>query len=289
MKTLRFFLLFWFAVPTAAQDASVWENVAKALGRSGDERGGVYRVSFPRTDLQVRVGDTAVRTGMAMGAWAAFQSHGKSAMVMGDLVLLPSELPAVTAALQEGGIDITAIHNHLAGEQPRLIYLHYCGHGDAVKLAEGLHSALSKTATPEPRPAASAPEEMPDVSVLEKVLGLKGTSRGGVLNFTIPRKEAITQSGVRIGARMGVGTVINFQKTEGGAATTGDFVLLASEVQTVIRALRSGGIEVTALHSHMLDEQPRLFFMHFWGVGPEEKLATAFHAALAATGHVLTL
>lgn len=287
IRMLTMGVAFSLAIPAGAQQAAPWDAVARTLGRTGEEKDGVYRVAFPRSDLKVSVRGVRIRTGLALTSWAAFQNAGNEAMVMGDLVLAAAELPAVTSVLAQNGMEITAVHNHLAGEAPRVMYVHFHGHGDAEKLAATLRAALGKTGTPPPRPAGISDGQVaaPNTATLEHILGHKSTTRGSVVNFTIPRGESISGGGGALGPRMGLGTVINFQKDARGAATTGDFVLLAPEVQPVIRALRANGIDVTALHNHMLDEQPRLFFLHFWGRGTEEHLARGLRAALDQTNH----
>lgn len=284
-------LLFsWLFSPGAQGQqtaGSAWQPVEKALGRAGEEKDGVYRVAFPRSDLRARVAGVNVRPGLALTSWCAFQKAGAATMMMGDLVLLVAELSPVVSKLAEDGIEITAVHNHLLGETPRVMYLHFHGHGDAASLAGTLRSALALTSTPlaAPRPRTAPEASGPDVEKLEQILGPKGTSRGGVVSFSIPRAEKLTGGGAALGPRMGVATAINFQTEGSGAATAGDFVLLAAEVQPVIRALRGHGIEVTALHNHMLEEQPRLFFLHFWGRGEAEKLARGLRAALDLARH----
>ena len=252
---------------------ATWTNVADVLGRAGTEMpGGVYKVSFPRGDLDVVAGGVHVRPALALGSWAAFVRTPRGTMVMGDLVLTEDEVNPVIDALQAGGIEQSALHNHLIGETPRVMYLHFDGHGDEVKLA--------KTKTPPPSP----PAQPRAVLALDDILGVKGKVAGDVVQYSVPRKETIKAHGAVIPPAAGVATAINFQPThEGRAAATGDFVLLGSEVNRVIRALRAGGIRVTALHSHMLDEQPRLFFMHFWGEADAEKLARALRKALDVT------
>lgn len=280
--------LFLLMMPAAAQrPASDWQGVEKALGRTGDEKDSVYRVAFPRTDLRVRVGGVTLRAGLALTSWAAFQKAGDETMMMGDLVLLATEVSPVVSHLTESGIEITAIHNHLLGEQPRVMYLHYHGHGDAARLAAVLRSALALTGTPlnAPRPRTGMEPAAPEAEKLATILGFKGAGHGGVTSFTIPRAEKIIGGGAALGPRMGVATAINFQMEGSGAVATGDFVLVASEVQPVIRALREHGIEVTALHNHMLDEQPHLFFLHFWGRGNADDLAHGLRAALDGTNH----
>jgi len=281
-------LLFLFLGSRAAasQAEDPWKPVAEALGRSGEEQDGVYRVTFPRSDLRIRVAGANIRPALALTSWCAFQRAGGGTMVMGDLVLQTPEVSPVVSKLAEVGIEITAIHNHLTGEAPRVTYLHFHGHGDARRLATVLREVLVLTGTPLATPRPRAGEEPTlDAERLGRILGYRGVARGGVLAFSIPRAERITRGGATLSPRMGVATVINFQTEGSGAVTTGDFVLLAGEVQAVIRALRQYGLEVTALHNHMLDEQPRLFFLHFWGRGSIEQLARGLRAALDQTRH----
>jgi hypothetical protein len=257
------------------------ERIEKALGRAGSAQpGGVYKVAFPRSDLAVTADGVSIKPALALGSWMAF----KEDMAMGDLVLLEAELNPVISALQAGGIDQSAVHNHLIGESPRVMYVHFSGHGDAAKLARTLHDALALTKTPMgpvPLPPASS-LEFPDLPPnLDAILKYKGKATGGVMQYSIPRAETITEHGMQIPPAMGTATAINFQPTGGGrAAISGDFVMIAAEVNPVIRALRAGGIAVTALHSHMLGETPRLFFMHFWANDDATKLATTLRAAL---------
>ena len=254
-----------------------WKPVEQALGRAGSEQpGAVYKVAFPRSDLAVTAGGVTIKPALALGSWIAF----KDGMAMGDLVLLESEVNPVISALQAGGIEQSAVHNHLIGESPRVMYVHFEGHGDAAKLARTLHDALALTKTPMgPAPPPSAPElDIPD---LDPIMKYKGKVSGGVWQYSIPRAETITEGGMEVPPAMGTATAINFQPTGGGrAAISGDFVMIAAEVNPVIRALREGGIAVTALHSHMLGETPRLFFMHFWANDDAKKLAGMLRAAL---------
>ena len=263
---------------------SDWDAVAKAIGRAGTEMpGGVYRVGIGRSDLTVTVDGVQIKPPLALGSYLAFQKSGKEAMVMGDLVLLQEEVNPVMKKLIEQGIQITAIHNHLLRATPQVMYMHYQGHGDAAKLAAAVRSALEQSKTPlaAPAKAAAQPPIDLDTAAIERTLGAKGTNNSGVYGFSIPRAEAIKEHGATIPPAMGMGTVINFQPTGGGkAAITGDFVLIAKEVNPVLKTLRENGIEVTALHSHMLDEQPRLFFMHFWANDDAQRLADGLKAAL---------
>jgi len=275
------------AIPALARAQGDWDAVAKAIGRPGTEMpGGVYRVGIGRSDLTVIVDGVQIKPPLALGSYLAFQKAGKEAMVMGDLVLLQEEVNPVMTKLIEQGIEITAIHNHLLRATPTVMYMHYMGHGDAAKLAAAARSALELSKTPLEAPAKAAAQSPLDLdtAAIESKLGAKGTNNGGVYGFGIPRAEAIKEHGTTIPPAMGMGTVINFQPTGAGkAAITGDFVLVAKEVNPVLKALRDNGIEVTALHSHMLDEQPRLFFMHFWANDDAQKLADGLKAALDKT------
>lgn len=219
----------------------------------------------------------------------AFKRTGDHAMVMGDLVLLEGEITPVLSKLEDSGIEISAIHNHVLNEQPRVMYMHYMGHGDEEKLANAMKGALALSGTPMgPPPAASPAASTFDWSKVQEALGVKGNERGGVLQVGVPRKEKITTADVtEVPAFMGTATAINFQPTSKGVAITGDFVMIASEVNPVIRELRKAGIQITALHSHMLDESPRLFFMHFWANDEQIKLARGLRAALEKTNSVL--
>ena len=265
-----------------------WSAVEQTLGRKGATNpGGVMKFGFPRSDLQVMVGDVQLKPALALGGWVAFKPlSGGRAMALGDLVLTTDEVGPVMQRLQEGGISQTAVHNHLLGESPRVMYMHIMAEGDAAKLAETLRSALGESKTPLTMGAPAAPNAAIDLdtAAVAKALGYSGKVNGGVYQVSVPRAERIVDMGQEIPPSMGVATGINFQPTGGGkAAITGDFVLLGSEVNPVMRTLRENGIQVTAVHSHMLQESPRLFFMHFWANDDATKLATGLHAALART------
>jgi len=266
--------------------ASDFKAVEQALGRSGQPQAdGAYKFGLPRSDLKVTVGDVQVKPALALGSWVAFSSPGQDAMVMGDLVLAEDEVSPVMSALQENGLQITALHNHLLHETPRVMYMHIAGHGDAVKLAAAIKQVIALTKTPAPtQPSSSTPTVDLDTAAIDQVLGYKGKVNGGVYQVVAPRAEKITEAGMAIPGSLGLGTGINFQPTGGGkAAITGDFVLLGSEVNPVIKALRQNGIQVNAIHSHMLEEKPRLFFMHFWANDNAVKLAKGLRAALNQT------
>jgi hypothetical protein len=261
-----------------------WSKVDQALGKKGsDQPGGVHKYGLPRSDLKVTVDGVPIKPALALGSWLAFQPTADGAMFMGDLVLTDTEISPVMQRLIEGGVEITAVHNHLLRTSVPVFYMHVGGHGDPVKLAGTLHAglALSKTPFGQSSPSQTpAPLEL-DTAAIEKTLGYKGTANGGVYQFSIPRAEAVSEGGMAIPASMGTATALNFQPTGGGkAAITGDFVLLGSEVNPILRTLRKHGIEVTALHSHMIDDAPHLFFMHFWANDDAQRLAQGLRAAV---------
>ena len=267
---------------TAAQGLDT-AKIDQALGRSSQKTDDVYKLGFPRVDLHVSVHGLAIKPGLALGSWAAFIGTDDDAMVMGDLVLLEDELNPVMEKLRSAGFEISAVHNHLIDETPHVIYMHYMGHGAASQLATSLHAALAVSKTPLEKPAAPASEPAPPawVKTVEDSVGRKGALKGGVLSYGVPRADAITVSGKTIPPAAGVAEAINFQAADtGNVATTGDFVLTAEEVNPVITELQAHHILVTALHSHMLTEQPRLFFMHFWSVGTPESVGAGIAAAL---------
>ncbi len=270
-----------------ANSADAWNDVESALGRSGQmQPGDVIKFSMPRKDLHVTLNGVTLKPALALGSWTAFKKEGSQAMVMGDLVLTESEVEPVMKKLQEEGVSESALHNHLLGESPRVMYMHIASHGDAVKIAKAIHDALALTKTPGPdsSPKAQEAELGIDQKKIEQVLGHAGKVNGGVLQVGVPRAEKITDAGMEVPSSMGVATSFNFQPTGNGkAAITGDFVLVGKEVNPVIKALRENGIAVTALHSHMLMEEPRLFFMHFWANDDAVKLAEGLRAALDKT------
>lgn len=278
------------AVPAPAD----WKPVEAAVGRPGQmQPGDVFKFAMPRRDLKVTKDGVSIAPGLALGSWAAFKTMGSETMLMGDLVLTEDEIEPVMLKLQQQGIEESSIHNHLLGETPHIVYMHVEGHGDAVKLAAALAAALALTNTPVAAPALPPNSAPPtpfdlDTRAVEQALGLVGKFNGGILQFSIPRKETITDSGMQIPPAMGTATAINFQPTGGGkAAISGDFVLLAAEVNPVLRALRTHGIDVEAMHNHMLMDQPHLYFMHFWAHSDAATLARGLRAALNETNSVL--
>jgi hypothetical protein len=274
-----------FALSTAAGAADIdWNKVDQALGKPGtNQPGGVHKFGLPRSDLKVTVDGVAIKPTLALGSWIGFLPMGNGAMFMGDLVLTENEVSPVMKRLIEDGIEITAVHNHLLRTSPAVFYMHVGGQGDPVKLAQTLHAGLALSQTPftAPAPAAAPPTIDLETAAIDSALQAKGTINGGVYQFNIPRAEAITEAGMAIPPSLGTAIAINFQPTGGGkAAITGDFVLLGKEVNPVLKALRDHGIEVTALHSHMIDDSPHLFFMHFWANDDANKLAQGLRAAL---------
>jgi hypothetical protein len=279
------------ATAANAQDID-WQKVDAAIGRSAAVTGDVHRYGFPRSDLQVTVDGVTIRPSLALGGWAAFKPAHGGVMVMGDLVLLDTEIAPVMSKLIENGLEITAVHNHILRGNPATYYMHIGGHGDPVKMATAIRTALAESKTPlgAPTPPGTPPAIDLDTAQIDQIIGAKGTNNGGVYAMGVPRKDPINENGMQVAPAgpMGVATAINFQPTGGGkAAITGDFVLTDTEVNPVIKALRANGIEVTAIHSHMLSEQPRLIFMHFWANDDAIKLAKGLRAALDKTARAM--
>jgi len=273
------------SLSTAARSQDVdWQKVDDAMDRKAAVSGDVHRYGFPRSDLSVTLDGVTIKPALALGGWVAFKPGHGGAMAMGDLVLLETEVNPVMLKLIEGGLEITAVHNHVLRANPATFYMHVGGHGDPVRMAAIIRDALSASKTPLTAPAGGAPPPIDlDTAQLDQIIGVKGQNNGGVYQFAVPRRDPVSEGGMQLApvGPMGVAEAIGFQPTGGGkAAITGDFVLTADEVNPVIKALRSNGIEVTALHSHMLDEQPRLFFCHFWANDDAVKLAKGLRAAL---------
>src|SRR5499427_7984345 len=287
ISTIVLFLTTTLATAQTPSSTTDWKPVEDAMGRTGQVSGEVIRFGMPRKDLHVTLEGVEIKPALALGSWAAFKKDGSAAMVMGDLVLTETEIEPVMAKLQEGGIQESAVHNHLIGESPRILYMHIASHGDPVQMAKAIRDALALTHTPPAEPAAASPATSElgfDQKQVEQALGHSGKINGGVLQVGISRAETITDSGMSVPSSMGVATALNFQPTGNGkAAITGDFVLLNKEVNPVMKTLRQNGIAVTAVHSHMLMEEPRLFFMHFWANDDAIKLAKGLRAALDQT------
>jgi Domain of Unknown Function (DUF1259) len=270
---------------TSSRAADIdWTKVDAALGKTAVVQGEVHRYGIPRSDLKVILDGVAVKPALALGGWVAFEPSTDGAMLMGDLVLTEDEVSPVMVKLMQSGIEITALHNHLIRATPATLYLHVRGHGDPVKLAAALRAALAESKTPfdAAAPPTQAAQIDLDTAKLDQILGAKGKVNGGVYQFSLPRRDAVTENGMSVSPAMGTGTGINFQPTgDGKAAIAGDFVVTAEELNPMITALRQNGIEVVAIHSHMLQEQPRLFFVHFWANDNAVKLANGLEAALS--------
>ncbi len=275
-------------IASARAQSVDWQKVDETLGRKPAVSDDVHRYGFPRSDLTVTLDGVTIKPAFALGGWVAFKPAHGGVMAMGDLVLLETEINPVMAKMIAGGLEITAVHNHLLRANPATFYMHIAGHGDPVKIAATIRDALAESKTPmTTSPPASPPPAVDlDTAQLDQIIGVKGQANGGVYQFGVKRTDPIKEAGMLltpVGA-MGVATAINFQPTGGGkAAITGDFVLTSEEVNPVISALRTHGIEVTALHSHVLGEEPRLFFMHFWANDDAIKLAKGLRAALDKT------
>jgi len=276
---------FLLVARTALSEAP-WDTADKALGQTGKNLpGDVHRYGWPRRDLEVTMGGVRVEPALALGSWAGFRMAGEGqVMAMGDIVLLASEVNPVIKALQAGGVDVLAVHNHLSGETPEVVYVHFGGHGQPEAIAKTLRNALETTKTPLSPPSGAPAEpsaaEKAAFDRVQEVLGRKGSMAGRVLQVGVPRAAKIEEGGVEVPPSQGMATAMNFQVVGSRVATTGDFVLIADEVNPVIRELEAHGIQVTALHSHMLRESPRLFFMHFWGLDDPAKVAEGLKAAL---------
>ena len=264
-------------------------GIENIFGKMPSKEKGFYKFSFPRQDLNVMLDGLKIDPRFAFTTWFAFMpqdSAGTMGMLMGDVVLLEPEFKNVLKKLDEKGIDIAAIHNHILGEKPKIMYLHVMGMGEPMKIFSSLKEVLSVTATPLTAAFTDTAQTM-DWGRTEDTLGYKGKKEGSILKFSIPRNERILDAGIEIPENFGVNSIINFQKVGNKAAVTGDFVLIPSEVSTVQKILTRGNILVTALHSHMLFEQPRLFFMHFWAIDDPEKLAAVLTDVLRSTNHVV--
>jgi hypothetical protein len=261
------------------------DGIARAMGKKGEVIGEAYKITFPRSDLHVKAGEVLIKPALALNNWAAFKKAGDAAITYGDLVLVEDEVNPVISKLEERGIELAALHNHLLHETPRVLYIHFMGRGDAVEMAKGLREALALTKTPlestVPGPAETKSEIAKEI---EKIIGYEGNMGGGVFHVNVPRNDIrVKITGMEIPGSMGMNTPLNFQIDGKKAAVNGDFMLLADEVNPVVKALRSNEIEVASLHNHMLDEEPRLFFMHFWAYGDAVTLAKGLRAALDRT------
>jgi hypothetical protein len=279
------------ALPASAQPAkpaAAPTPIQQVFGRAPQVTADVQRFSFPRSDLNVTVDGTKVQPALGLGGWLAFRPMGGAGHweVMGDLVVTQDEVKPVLQKLVAGGLTVTAIHNHLLRAQTLPFYMHVHGMGDPTAMARTLKDALAMTKTPMTAPSPPPTTTSLDRAALEKIMGGRKSTigGGGVLQFSIPRAQPVTEEGKPIPGPMGVTTGINFQPAGAGqVATTGDFILVSDEVEPVVAALTKGGVEVTALHSHMVGEQPRTFFLHFWAVGPADQVAGTLEKAVDLT------
>jgi len=276
------FLLMAFMIIGAGQSYSAeLSEVERILGVAGQMQEGAMVFSFPRQDLKIKIGGDPVPIPLGFGSWTAWKEMGTEVMVMGDLVLLQKEINPVISTLAEANVNVTALHNHFLSERPRIMYMHIYGMGQAAPIALGIRNALSKTATPQPGPTAvrtSSPPLTLDTKRLEQIIGHPGKAIGGVFKIIIGR-PGVKMDGIEMTASMGLNTWAAFTGTNERGHVAGDVAMTAKEVNPVIRALRRGGIEITAVHNHMLNEEPRIFFFHYWGTGPVEKLAETVRAA----------
>lgn len=276
------FIMFILAVSRAnIAFPTDFSEVEKILGVPGQMREGAVVFQFPRSDIQVRIDREPVPTALGFGSWTAWKAIDDQSMVMGDLVLLEKEINPVISALAEANINITGLHNHFLGEEPRTMYMHIDGMGRAVTLAQGIRKALDKTATPKTQESTSIPSQPAlalDTKRIEEIIGHTGMAGGGVFKITLGR-PGVKMGGVELTASMGLNTWAAFAGTNERAHVAGDVAMTVPEVNRVIRALRYGGIDIVAVHNHMLNEEPRIFFLHYWGTGPAEKLAQTVREA----------
>jgi len=274
-------LLIWLMMTFGSAYAADFNDVEKILGVPGQMQEGAVVFSFPRSDIKVTIDGEPVPTAFGFGSWTAWKEMRKESMVMGDLVLLEKEINPVISVLAEANINVTALHNHFIGEIPRIMYMHVYGMGEKTALARGIRTALDKTGTPKPVSAATPttqPSSQLNTKRLQEIIGQTGKEGGGVLKITLGR-AGVKMGRTEVTSSMGLNTWVAFIGTNERAHVAGDVAMTASEVNKVIRALRKGGIDIAAVHNHMLDEQPRIFFLHYWGTGPAEKLAQTVREA----------
>lgn len=282
MKRIFLIILFIFvSLNQSYAQQPDWKGIEKIFNRKLSQTDGYYKLTFPRIDLKVKIDNQEINPGLAFTSWAAFLPEGKNIIVMGDLVLLESEIPLVLKAIGKNNFSVTAIHNHLLNENPKVMYMHYYTEGEPVDLANKLKNILSNTATPLATVTIIKSTKIPDWTPVQNILG-KGNA-GELLKYSFNRNETIKHNKMALPKTYGINTAIAFQKVGDKSFATGDFVLLSEEVNKVIKVLTENNITVTALHNHMLKEEPRLFYMHFWGYDKPEHLAAAIKEALEMT------
>lgn len=296
MKRCILFVLCVLVVSAAAEAQNIpseYQQVLTTLGKTGDFKANVLKVNIPRNDLSVTVANVKTPTPFGFGGWVALtKGTGDTTVMMGDLVLTEDEVNPVMSALLENGLEVTALHNHFFWEQPRIFYMHVHGQGTPADLARKLKPAVdligkgtAPAAAPPSSPSSAPPAAKMDTAKLAKIVGAEGEQTGDVYKITIGRDDLkLTEMGAPINARMGLNTWAAFVGTDQNAAIAGDVAMLSGEVTPVLKALRKNGLDVVAIHHHMTQTQPTVFFLHYWGTGPADKLATGFKAALSELG-----
>jgi biopolymer transport protein ExbD len=287
---LVFSVTLSIASAASAQDIPAeYQQVLTTLGKQGDFKANVLKVNIPRNDLSVTVANVKTPTPFGFGGWIALTKGTGMDVMMGDLVLTQDEVNPVMSALLENGLEVTALHNHFFWDEPRMFYMHVHGHGTPAELARKVKPAIDligkNTSRPAAPAAAAAPTPALDTARLAQIVGTQGEQTGAVYKITIGRDDLkLTEMGAAINARMGLNTWAAFVGTNDNAAIAGDVAMLANEVTPVLKALRKNGLDVVAIHHHMTGTQPTIYFLHYWGTGPAQKLATGFKAALAELG-----
>jgi hypothetical protein len=289
-------LIFSFAIVTtlgySQETPTDYQEVLKIVGKTGDYKSNVLKVNIPRNDLHVKVAGYSLPTPFGFGGWFAMtKGDGGEEVVMGDLVLTQDEVNPVMSSLLEHGFEVTALHNHFFWEEPRVFFMHIHGHGKAVELANQIKPAIdlighSKSAESgsSPKPA-TAKQGALDTDRIAKIVGHAGEQTGPVYKITLGRDDLdVKEMGAAINARMGLNTWAAFVGTNDDSAVAGDVAMLESEVTPTLKALRSHGLDVVAIHHHMLNTKPEIIFLHYWGRGPADKLATGFKAAVDELG-----
>ena len=267
-----------------------YKDVLTALGKQGDYKTNVLKVNIPRNDVSVTVANVKTPTPFGFGGWIAMtKGTGGMDVMMGDLVLTQDEVNPVMSALLDNGLDVTALHNHFLWDEPRMYYMHVHGHGKTADLAKRVKPALDLIGKNTPKPGAAAGATAPgttlDTAKLAQIVGTPGEQSGAVYKITIGRDDLkLTEMGAPINTRMGLNTWAAFVGTNDNAAIAGDVAMLASEVTPVLKALRKNGLDVVAIHHHMVDTRPTVYFLDYWGTGPAAQLATGFKAALGELG-----
>lgn len=273
------FYLILHSLTVFAQD-TMWQNIEKVIGKEGVIKDETEKFTFPRYDLSVKIKDLTIEPALALTSWVIFIKMQDKYIIMGDLILKETEVDNVTNKLVSNELQITALHNHILNETPKIMYLHFSGQGDAVVLARRIRTVLEVTATPFTPAPLKKISESTDWSKVESILGYSGKATGKILQFSIARKEVFTEKNMALPPQAGMAISINFQSAGDKVAATGDFLLTAEEVNPVVKVLTENNILVTAIHNHMLFESPRLFFLHFWSVDNPERLAEGLHLAL---------